>query len=127
MPWNSSVIVDKNRQQWLANSLTDYVVEDACHQKLKFAHCYLFSKSADTNTGTVCVTITHGVERKSAFVDNNNEYIEDNNFVPATRPRLHKSHHPETYIYLHQNSKVTYPLISGMTAIVNLPSGGRSK
>ena len=118
---------DKNRQQWLANSLTDYVVKDACRQKLKFGHCYLFSKSAETNTGTVRVTITHGVERKSAFVDTNNEYIEDNDFLSASRPRLHKNHHPETYLYLHQNSEVTYPLIGGMTASVNLPSGDTSK
>ena len=119
--------VDEKKQEWLANSLIDFVVQEARRQQLKFAHCYLFDKSVNTNAGTVRVAIIHGVERKSTFLSSKIDDMEDNDFVSATRPRLNKGDHPETYMYVPQSNEFTYTVIGGMMTNVQLPSDGKSK
>ena len=115
---------DVDTQEWLSTKMINYVISQARSQQLRFALCYLYEKSS--NTGTVRTSIIHGVERKSTFLNDNNDDIDD--YVSDLRPNILPAQHPETYLHISSADKiVTYPVIGGMMQTVQLPCSGTSE
>lgn len=117
---HTEVTTEPTQQQWLAKEYVKTVISAAKHQKLRFAHCYLYKRKG--GVGTMKASAVHGIDTSQECIDQSHEYISD------LRPEIKRGEDPQTYQYVGcERTGSMVQVVGGFKVTLDLPHSGKGE